>query len=130
MPVYAISIAAKNPKKINWADKTLYNISPDKWLNLIANASFFYTDSFHGLIFALKYHTPFLAYYTEPERASRFIDLQERFDLKNTIITSYYDLQLFKGINYELIFEKVESILPKEIELSKIYLDKALNNPY
>jgi hypothetical protein len=130
MHVYAINIAAINPKKINWADKILYNISPDDWINLIANAKFFYTDSFHGLIFALKYHTPFLAYYTEAARASRFIDLQERFDLKNAIIESYDDLPLPDKIDYELLFKNVESILIKEIESSKMYLNKALDNSY
>jgi len=33
--------------------------------------------AFHGTLFSLKFHKPFLAYYAEAMRATRFIDLAE-----------------------------------------------------
>ncbi len=85
LPVYAVSLTASKPHFFSWADKTFWTCNPVEWLNLIRNASYFYTDSFHGVAFALKFHVPFTAYYVEKSRASRFIDLKDRFGLDNIV---------------------------------------------
>ncbi|MCP9612686.1 polysaccharide pyruvyl transferase family protein [Coprobacter tertius] len=73
------------------ADQVIYEASPEEWVNLIANASFVYTDSFHGVLFSLKFKKPFLAYYKDVIRASRLLDLKERYRLNNIVqnITEY-----------------------------------------
>lgn len=85
IPVYSISLTSSKPHYFSWSDKTYYTLSPVEWVDFIRNAKFLYTDSFHGVAFALKFKTPFLAYYKEAIRASRFIDLMERYKLKNII---------------------------------------------
>lgn len=85
IPVYSISLTANKPHYFSWSSKTFHTLDPVDWVDFIRNAKFLYTDSFHGVAFALKFKTPFLAYYKEAIRASRFIDLMERYKLKNII---------------------------------------------
>jgi len=79
LPVKLIYIPGKNTSAKKFADEILTNVTPEKWVNLFANAKFVYTDSFHGVMFSIKFNKPFLAYYTNPVRASRLIDLKKRF---------------------------------------------------
>lgn len=66
-----------------FADEVRYNASPDEWVNLIANAKFVYTDSFHGCVFSMKFHKPFYAYYKDAKRTSRLLDLKNTYRLQN-----------------------------------------------
>lgn len=68
-----------------YSDEVLYNISPVEWVNLFAHASVVYTDSFHGIMFSIKFKKDFVAYYTNIVRSSRLIDLKNRFNLNNII---------------------------------------------
>lgn len=85
LPIYSIVISHNIPRICNWADKQLFDISPNEWVNLIANCNFFITDSFHGTLFALKYEKPFIAYYNNDIAGQRFKDMEKSFGLKNVI---------------------------------------------
>lgn len=125
MPVYSISLTASKPHFYFWSDKTYYTLDPVDWVDFIRNAKFLYTDSFHGVAFALKFKTPFLAYYKEVIRASRFIDLMERYKLTN-IINKVSDLeeQKLKALQpNEETYKISESIKNKSFE----YIKEALS---
>ena len=47
MPVKAIVIPANDFDLCDWADDVYYTLDPSQWTELIANAGFLYTDSFH-----------------------------------------------------------------------------------
>ena len=55
-----------------------------QWLAMISNAAMVVTDSFHGTVFSILFHTPFVSLVNEKRGASRFnallscLDLQER----------------------------------------------------
>ncbi len=68
-----------------YADENYYTLSPKKWVDLFAHASFIYTDSFHGVMFAIKFHIPFIAYYANLIRASRLLDLKNRCSVSNIV---------------------------------------------
>lgn len=85
LPILSISLTNSKPHYFSWATKNYYTLDPSDWVAFIKNASFLYTDSFHGVVFAMKFHKPFIAYYKEAARASRFIDLKKRFHLDNII---------------------------------------------
>ncbi len=87
IPIYSINLTASKPHYFSWSEKTYHTLDPIDWVDFIRNAKFLYTDSFHGVVFAIKLNIPFLAYYKEIMRASRFIDLKERYNLKNIINT-------------------------------------------
>lgn len=125
IPIYVISLTNDKPHYFYWANKTFWDLNPIDWVAFIKNASFLYTDSFHGVVFALKFHIPFVAYYKEGLRASRFIELKKCYSLNNVICNSD-DLngKTFGDIQPE--FTKTDIISNNLIEISKNYLNKAI----
>lgn len=111
IPVYSIILTSQTQQTYSWMDKTFWDLDPIKWMQLIQNSSFLYTDSFHGLIFALKLNIPALAYYSEDKRASRFIDLANRYKMNEIIASSANDAIerncIRKTINYQSIREAI-----------------------
>lgn len=85
IPVVAVIPSAHKPHLAPWADIKIWEAGPAEWLYLIANASFVYTDSFHGVLFAIKNARPFLAYYAEKGRSPRLMDLAERYHIGGCI---------------------------------------------
>ena len=62
--------------------------SVEEWLNCFKKAKFVFTDSFHGCVFSLIFHKPFLAYGNVNRGLARFTSLLEAFGQKNRLITS------------------------------------------
>lgn len=89
--VISIVLTQNAPKMMNWPSKIYYTASPTEWLNLFFFAKFIFTDSYHGVMFALNFKKPFVSYYREKSRAARFIDLRQRFGMEN-IVNSVEDL--------------------------------------
>ena len=89
------------------ADIIIDDCDPLKWINLIKFAEFVYTDSFHGVVFSLKYKKRFLAYYSFVKRATRLIDLNERYDIGN-IVTHSSEIEKVLEENHSPSFDKIE----------------------
>lgn len=104
-----------------YSDTVYYDLSPDKWVHLFANATFVYTDSFHGVMFSLKFRKQFLAYYVNIIRSSRLIDLKERFSLDDVIVNTVNNIYL-KQLSYHIL----ENILSEYEKSSKDYLERIL----
>lgn len=126
LPVVSIILTENKPKLFNWSDNTLWHASPQEWLNLFYNASFIYTDSFHGAVFAIKFKKPFLAYYQEKSRASRFLDLIERYELSDSIISSLNEAKNKNSFKNLPNYKKLDPIIEKNITLSRAFLEDAL----
>lgn len=107
-------------------DYFLKETTPQEWVNLFYHASFILTDSFHGIMFSMKYRKPFIAYMKDSQRKSRLQDLIERFSLNN-IVTNIDQVSgvITNGvIDYTRIGERLE-ILVKE---SEEILNDAIND--
>lgn len=127
IPVVSIVLSTNQTiKHFTWADKTYWLLKPDEWVFLIKNAEYFYTDSFHGVTFSLKYQIPFLAYYAEKLRKARFVDLLERFKLDNYIGNCSHDLIEIIWKQNEIDFTKVSLLIEKENRYSLSFLYNAL----
>lgn len=122
--VVAIVLTENAPKVLDWATKTFYSASLIEWLVLFKNASFVYTDSFHGVMFSLKYNRPFVTYYKEKDRASRFLDLEQRFGLEN-VVTNLEELKscLMNGLHALSYIDRMQD----NIKESKLFLQKSLS---
>ncbi len=62
--------------------------SPVCWLNRIKNADFMVTNSFHGVVFCLIFHTPFIALLIEGEMGAmnaRIVDLLKAVGLEHWV---------------------------------------------
>lgn len=47
------------PKYLPGADRNLLGVSPEDWVSMVHHSSFFYTNSFHGVAFALNFSKRF-----------------------------------------------------------------------
>ena len=88
IPVTGIVTATSNPVVSVDVDRVEYLFSPIEWAESIRNCAIFITDSYHGILFALKYNVPFLAYSTNLERAPRLLDLAKRLKLRDQIVSN------------------------------------------
>ena len=116
IPVKAIVLSDESLGIVPYADEVIYDADPGVWLNSLAHASFVYTDSFHGILFSLKFRKPFVAYYKEYSRASRLIDLKERWGLNDFIVDSADKIDMDQCLDYQNILPFIKA--EKESSLS------------
>ena len=84
----------------------------EKWLKEFIKAEFIFTDSFHGCVFAILFHKPFIAYGNKDRGISRFNTLLRLFELEHRMIQSG------EGVEYllqdKIEWEKIDVILNEE----------------
>lgn len=101
-----------------------YEIAPDEFLYLIDHSACICTDSFHGTVFSLIFHKPFLVFNRKEEFAdmsSRLKDLLDLFHMKERTMKYIKEEELFK-IN----FEQTDKIIIRERKRIKEFLVKIL----
>lgn len=115
----------------NFGDIALYDVGPDRFLNLLRGASYVCTDSFHGSCFSIIHRKKFITFnrYSEGSKHSknsRIDTLCGNLDLNDRRYDDAKPLagQLDKEINYDLVDERFAE-LKKETDA---YLDKAFEN--
>lgn len=121
--VISVVVPKSNPIIPILGDEIRYNVSPIEWLNLIAHAKLVYTDSFHCSIFSMKFHTPFVAYYSDPIKKSRFEDLCLRFGVTEHIVRSLDELKKAALLPYA----EVDNIFVEQQKIGEQYLREALS---
>ena len=114
-----------------FADETPYDIGPAEWINLIRNAEYVCTDSFHGTVFSLINNVKFFTFERYSNKKSkvstnsRIYSLLEIFSLKERILNGTEDIN--NVISYKIDFENVNGKLKEFRNESKLFLEKALN---
>lgn len=78
MPVYAISIPGLEADIHPLTEKVFSTLFPEEWVAMFRHAAYVYTDSFHAVMFSLKFGIPFTAYYRNTDSNSGMLDLKER----------------------------------------------------
>lgn len=126
IPVYSIKIPTMKFELSPYADKVYYDLDPSGWIDLFKNAKFIYTDSFHGVLFSLKYHKSFLAYYTERLRATRFIDLGKRYGIDNYIVQNVMEIDDKKSLHEIPDYPLIDKIIDLQKKSSIEFLKKSL----
>lgn len=126
MPIYSIKVPTMNFELDKYSDQVFYDLSPIEWISLFREAKFVYTDSYHGVLFSLKYHKPFIAYYSEKLRSTRFIDLKNIYPLDRCIVKSVDEIEIS---NYTVPnFSKIDQIIKEQKNNSIKILSKVLSN--
>ena len=120
MKVVAAIIPNVSLEVEKFADDIRYNASPSEWVNFVAHSKFVYTDSFHGCMFAMKYHKQYLAYYKDSRRVSRLMDIKVTYDIDN-IIPSGSDIIL-----HEIDYEKVDRLFSEKRKESMLFIRQSL----
>lgn len=99
--------------------------SPVDWINSINNSSFFITDSFHGVAFAIILNRPFVATINNIDKISRIKSLLTLFGLENRLVTSLDDFvnrfdELIKPIDWATVNTKLTE---EQIKYNRFILD-------
>ena len=103
--------------------KTIYDAGPEEFISYIHNAEYVITDSFHGCVFSILFHIPFV---TMPpsERSSRIINLLRVAGIENRIIYNFdRDVILNK-----IVWEKVDSNINDSRMKSLNYIRKVIGS--
>lgn len=103
-----------------------YTADPFEFVNLIRNAEYVITTSFHATAFSIIFHKEFWAF---PHRhtGSRVEDLLSTMEISDRVIHSY-DEFLLKRYDQQIDYKKVDIILGREKEKSLKWLGDALDN--
>ena len=99
-----------------------------QWLNLIANAKLVVTTSFHGVVFCIIHHTPFVYFPLKGQFArgnNRVVDLCNMLNLSERIWTGKSS---YEAISKQIInWDEVDAILQAKRVDSIDYLKNALS---
>lgn len=112
----------------NFGDYKLYDVDPTKFVNLIRNAEYICTDSFHGTVFSILNHKKFITFnrFDESSKNSRNSRIDSLCNQLNIEDRRYKQdiLKIEKEIDYQSIDKKIEKLR----EDSYIFLKNALKN--
>lgn len=109
---------------LDQADRQIYDCSPQEWVNLIYNAEFVYTDSFHCILFSIKFHKPFLSYYADVNRAPRLRALQKQYGLGQSVVSSVDEMYTLGSLEHQCEYEKIDGIFEKQTQEGIAFLEK------
>ncbi len=105
------TIAAQQglPVRIFSADSDA-TLSVEQWLAIYRDAQYVVTDSFHGTVFSLLFHKPFLSIVNEERGASRLYNLLLKFCLNSRLINTLDETALSDDINWNSIDERLRRL--------------------
>lgn len=115
-------VKEKNLKVINLGDideKETFETGPSEFVDYVNNASTFFTDSFHGVVFSILLETPFVVYKREAAGKSMYSRIEtilSKFDLKNREAIGFTDSY------FEVDFTNSKRILQEEYSKSITFL--------
>lgn len=127
LPIYAPFTGYSAVKCHKYGIKILYDVAPDKFLNLIHHATYICTNSFHGIAFSIIYEKDFFRPYSADMGGQLIPD--DRIDgilgilgIQNRNIPE--DNMEVQPLDYSEIAEKLKTLRKQSID----YLAKALRD--
>ena len=110
---------------------SLYGIGPFEFVNLIKNAEYICTDSFHGTVFSAVFHKMFFSFkrYKETSKVStnsRVEELLVSLECKQRMISEKKDVE--DALKMKMEYYKVEQKIEKLREDSISFLSEILND--
>lgn len=99
-------------------------IAIEEWLVNIRDADFVITDSFHGMVFSIIFHKPFVVCANLDRGADRFINLLDALSLSSRLIVedNCLDLRIQEPIDWNQIDKKIEKIRIESFKFLEKYL--------
>lgn len=119
------------PEDLKFGDIAPYNVGPEDFVNLIANAEYILTDSFHGTMFSLYYHKKFFTFprYAESKKDStnsRVESILSMMGIPDRYITG--DGNVSKHLTSLIDWKNVQEKLDMFREESISYFENALKD--
>lgn len=114
-----------------FGDYAPYDVGPTEFLDLLRGARYVCTDSFHGSVFSIIHHKPFVIFnrYNENSKHSKnsridTLCMNLNLEDRRFISTKKLYMQLTSEIDYKCVDEKLSILKSK----TNSYLDKAFAN--
>lgn len=108
------------------AQENHLRIGPEEWLGYFAQASYVFTDFYHGAIFSIIFRKQFV-FFGRKDKANKIKDLLSDLDLEDRLLSKEElnkpNQELPENINYSTVELKLNQL----ISASKAYLSEALN---
>lgn len=98
---------------------------PKEFVELIVNAKFVCTDSFHGTVFSINMHTPFFVFEREYGSANKQSERILSILRKVNMLNRYQPISVVENMNV-VDFEYAENILGQEREKAYRYINNAI----
>lgn len=94
-----------------------YASDPCEFLWLIDNAEAVFTDSFHGIVFSMLFHTPFVAFRRVEEGLNIFSRIESLLSITNMENREFgkVDYKEFDKLDFKLIDQKILDMRNKEL---------------
>ena len=107
-----------------------YDVGPVEFLRLFRDASYVFTDSFHGSAFSIIFQRQFCVFErdknTKTSKNSRLYDLLAKFQVSDRLVRNAEDVD--DVLRKEIDYLKVNAILEKERTTSGEFLKSALGH--
>jgi hypothetical protein len=112
-----------------FGDIAPYEVGPTEFVNLIRYAEFVCTDSFHGSVFSIINHKKFLIFnrYSNDSRVSKNSRIDSLCTNLNIQDRRYVNQDIYEAIDKEIDYVKIDEIVDKMRNDSKMYLKNALS---
>lgn len=125
-----LPIVANRKNQFEYSDELedVSDIGPREFLDVIANAEYVVTNSFHATAFALIYHRNFITIpaLRNPERMQKLL---ERLQVKNHLIAAVEELPEDLA-TLAIDYEALEGLKAEYVKASKQFLREALRADY
>jgi len=89
-------------------------ISVAQWLSYIKNAKYMITDSFHGCVFSIIFHIPFVCLGNQDRGSARFHSLLKTFGLEDRMISKDNSAHIQKVLLTAVDWEQIQHTHQKE----------------
>ena len=111
---YKLKILHSKPMSKETPDN-ICTTSPKGFINLVRNAEFVFTSSFHGLVFAIIYHKPFLASFSR--NAGRAESILQQLGLSFCLIPPMVKIpHKIKSIDFCSVEKKLNTIKEQSVQ--------------
>jgi hypothetical protein len=111
----------ESAKNMSCVELGLTKASIEQWLQEFMQAEFIFTDSFHGCVFAILLHKPFIVYGNKERGLSRFETLLHLFQLEDRIVFDT-DAVLYL-YDKQIDWDKIGKILATERQKSRQFFE-------
>ncbi|PKP41361.1 MAG: hypothetical protein CVT93_08515 [Bacteroidetes bacterium HGW-Bacteroidetes-10] len=127
--IFALESFIKKTYEIYAPDGILKPYSIEEWISGVKNASLVLTNSFHGAVFSIIFHKPFIVLLSSEDTSNmndRFYTLLRKLNLNDRIITSFDEDITTKLLNTSINWTFVDAEISKLRKLSQSFFNEHL----
>lgn len=107
-------------------DQVVSAINPLQWSYLISRSNFVITNSFHGVVFSVLSHRPFIALETSPATGARARNFLSQMGLVSQVASSSFEaMRALESAKY-IDWDNVDKRLRRQRQNFNAFLDSAL----